>query len=213
MVISLTINLEAGIFRVMAVYEYGGFRFHTKGSLSSPGTRTLIISSHGIQTGATFNKAYSTVIQFAAPKGSTLRAGLGEAIKGNVTASEIALKSGGQVDDYKLSYFEHDPSDLTIDSLLDDKSDVLTFSDSYTKSTTVTLSLVLICLKQWGFLYPGILCLFCRGQVRSQRPMVDGKPYAPSYKGGKSETSQLVNQHQINATALMLEMKSKGLSQ
>jgi hypothetical protein len=196
----------------MAVYDYAGFRFHTKGTLSSPGTKTLIISSHGIQTGTTFTKAYSTVIQFAAPKGSTLRAGLSDAINGNVTASEIALKGGSQQDDYKLSYFERDPSDSQIDALLKNNSDVLTFGQSYTNSVEVKLSMVLQCLKTWGFLYPGILCLFCRGQVRSQRPLVEGKPYAPSYTGGKSQTSQLVNQHQINSTAIMLEMKGKGLS-
>jgi hypothetical protein len=196
----------------MAVYEYGGFRFHTKGSLSKPGLRTLIISSHGIQTGETFTKAYPTVIEFAAPKGSTLRAGLGDAIKGNVTSSEIALKTGGQPDDYKLSYFERDPDDTAIDALLNNNSDVLTFSKSYTDSTVVKLSMVLVCLKQWGFLYPAILCLFCRGQVRALRPLVEGKPYAPSYKGAQSVSSQMVNDHQKNATALMLEMKAKGLS-
>lgn len=197
----------------MAVYEYGGFRFHTKGSLSSPGTKTLIISSHGIQTGTTFTKAYTTVVQFAAPKGSVLVAELSDAISGNVTASEISLKTGGQQDDYKLTYYERDPDDSGIDALLKNNADVLTFSKSYTDSVEVKLSLVLTCLKQWGFLYPGILCLFCRGQVRSQRPLVGGKAYAPSYTGGKSGTSQQVNQHQINATALMLEMKSKGIAQ
>jgi hypothetical protein len=197
----------------MAVYEYGGFRFHTKGILSSPGTKTLIISSHGIQTGATFTKAYPAVIQFAAPKGTVLIAKLGDAINGNVTSSEIALKSGGQPDDYKLSYYEKDPDDNAIDGLLKNDADVLTFTKSYTDSVAVKLSLVLTCLKQWGFLYPGILCLFCRGQVRSQRPVVEGKPYAPTYRGAQSGTSQQVNQHQINATALMLEMKAKGISQ
>lgn len=196
----------------MAVFEYGGFRFHTKGSLSSPGTKTLIISSHGIQTGTTFTKAYPAVIEFAAPKGSTLRARLSDAINGNVTASEIALKTGGQPDDYKLSFYENDPNDGTIDGLLKNNADVLTFSKSYTDSVEVKLSLVLTCLKQWGFLYPGILCLFCRGQVRSERPLEGGKPYAPSYTGGKSASAELVNQHQINATALMLEMKSRGIA-
>lgn len=196
----------------MPVYEYAGFRFHTKGSLSSPGTKTLIISSHGVQTGLTFAKAYPAVIQFAAPKGSLLIAGLGDAIRGNVTASEVALKTGSQPDDYKLTYYEKDPSDTVIDGLLNDNNDVLTFTKSYTDSVTVTLSMVLTCLKTWGFLYPGILCLFCRGEVRSQRPIVDGKAYAPSYRGGQSGTASQANAHQINATALMLEMKAKGLS-
>lgn len=192
----------------MAVHNYGGFRFHTKGDLKSPGLRTLIISSHGSQTGTTFNRAYPAVIQFAAPKGSLLRADLAEALRDNVTACEMA-KAGASYDDYKLSYFEHDPSDVTISSMLTDKHDVLTFSESYTSSTTVTLSMVLTCLKHWGFQYPGLLCLFCRGQARAQRPVVDGKPYAPSYTGQKSDTAVLSNQHQINATAVMLELQSK----
>jgi hypothetical protein len=197
----------------MPVHEYGGFRFHTKGDLKTPGTRTLIVSSHGVQTGSTFSKAYSTVLQFASPKGSLLVADLGETLKGNVTTCELA-KASGDPDDYKPSYYERDPTDVTIDSLLNDKSDVLTFSKSYTDSTRVTLSMVLTCLKQWGFLYPGLLCLFCRGQVRSERPVLkDGKAYAPSYKGGKSDSAALANQHQINATAVMLELRAKKIAQ
>jgi hypothetical protein len=196
----------------MPVHEYAGFRFHTKGKLAAPGTKTLIISSHGGQTGSTFSKAYPTVIQFAAPKGSLLVADLAESIRGNVTACELA-KSGGDPDDYKLSYFERDPSDVKIDSLLNDQNDVLTFAKSYTDSTRVTLSMVLTCLKQWGFPYPGILCLFCRGQVRDQRPVVDGKGYAPTFKGGKSDTTALTNKHQINATAVMLELRAKKIAQ
>ena len=196
----------------MPVHEYAGYRFHTRGSLSSPGTRTLIVSSHGIQTGSTFTKAYPAVIQFAAPKGSVLVADLADAIKGNVTASEIALKTGPGADDYKLSHYEHDPSDERIDAILTDKVDVLTFSRSYTDLTDVTLSRVLVSLKHWGFTYPGILCLFCRGAQRAQRPLVDGKPYAPTHTGGKSTAAAAANQHQINATALMLEMKVKGLA-
>ncbi|HBY62049.1 MAG TPA: hypothetical protein DEH78_19690 [Solibacterales bacterium] len=196
----------------MAVYDYAGYRFHSKGALSPVGTKTLIISSHGVQTGGTFSKAYTTVIQFAAPKGSLLVAGLGDAIKGNITATEVALKSGAPADDYKLSYYEHDPSDHEIGALLTDKSDVLTFSQSYTNEVMVKLSSVLVCLKQWGLMYPGILCLFCRGQQRHLRPVEGGKPYAPSYHGGQHAAASVSNQHQINATALMLEMKAKGLS-
>lgn len=194
----------------MPVHEYAGYRFHTKGSLSSPGTRTLIVSSHGIQTGSTFTKAYPAVIQFAAPKGSVLVAALADAITGTVTASEIALKTGSGADDYKLSHYERDPSDVRIDALLTDKVDVLTFERSYTDRTAVTLSGVLVCLKHWGFTYPGILCLFCRGAERAQRPVVDGKPYAPTHRGGTSTAAAAANQHQINATALMLELKMKG---
>ena len=195
----------------MPTYDYAGFKFHTNGSLSSPGTRQLIISSHGIQNGSTFSKAYPAVIQFAAPKGSVLVAGLSDAISGNVTACEIALKTGGLADDYKLSYYEHDPSDTAIDALVNSKFDVLTFKQSYTDKVTVTLSKVLTCLKAWGFLYPGILCLFCRGQQRHLRPIEGGKAYAPTFTGIKSGSSAQTNQHQINATALMLEMKAKKL--
>jgi len=193
----------------MPTFDYAGFKFHTHGSLSPVGTRQLIISSHGIQNGSTFSKAYPAVIQFAAPKGSVLLASLSEAIKGNVTACEIALKTGGLADDYKLTYYEHDPSDTAIDGLLNDKCDVLTFKQSYTDSVTVTLSKVLTCLKLWGFLYPGILCLFCRGQQRHLRPIESGKAYAPTFTGVKSGSSALTNQHQINATAIMLEIQAK----
>jgi len=196
----------------MPVHEYAGFRFHTKGDLKSPGLRTLIISSHGVQTGSTFSKAYPTVIQFAAPKGSLLIADLGETLRGNVTTCELAQTSGDP-DDYKLSYYERDPTDVRIDSLLNDQNDVLTFSKSYTDSTVVKLSMVLTCLKTWGFLYPGILCLFCRGQVRTQRPVLEGgRAYAPSYTGHQSGSAATSNQHQINATAVMLELRAKKIT-
>ena len=128
-----------------------------------------------------------------------------------MTACELA-KSSGDPDDYKLSYYENDPSDVRIDPLLTGQNDVLTFAKSYTDSTRVTLSMVLTCLKQWGFTYPGILCLFCRGQERAKRPVVDGKAYAPQFTGGKSGAA-LSNQHQINATAVMLELRAKKITQ
>ena len=193
----------------MPVFVSRGFRFHSKSKLSPVGLKTLIVSSHGGQTGSTFSKAYPTVLQFAAPKGSLLVADLSETLKGNVTACELA-KTGGDPDDYKLSYYERDPTDVKIDALLTDKQDVLTFDQSL---TGVTLSLVLKYLKEWNLHYPGVLCLFCRGQVRAERPVVDGKAYSPSFTGAKSGSAALSNQHQINATAIMLELRAKNKAQ
>jgi hypothetical protein len=194
----------------MPVYESAGFRFHTLGSIAPIGTKTLIISSHGIQTGATFKRPYPTTIQFASKKGSLLVADLKKAISGDVTATDLA-KTGAAEDDYKLDYYEHDPSDSQIDALLKANADVLTFKEEYTDSVNVTLSFVLKCLSTWNYLYPGILCLFCRGQVRSLRPLVDGKRYAPTFVGKSSPSVVQSNMHQINATAIALELKAKGL--
>jgi hypothetical protein len=163
--------------------------------------KTLIISSHGSHLGVNFEPPYNVVIEFATPDGGALVAGLKDVIDGKVTSSNISLGGKKQRDDYKLTHFEHDPTPEQVDGYVAGKKfDVLMFKSG---APAFTLSNIISILASIDMKYPGILCVFCR--VSTSKPKF-------TYQGKKSSVAQQVNQHQINATAVALQIQSQKQS-
>jgi len=187
----------------MGNFNFSKFKILTSGTKIDATGKTLIISTHGALTGGTFERPYPTVVQFCTPKMTSLRAALDEVVAGRVTGSELASSSQKTVDDHSLSWFEHDPKDDSIvASLSGKKMDVLVMKGGKSE----TLKNVLTFLKTSGFLYPNILCVFCRVSAEQ----FEGNAYIGGSTTGKVHAfvSQ-ANQHKVNATAIMLELQQK----
>lgn len=184
-------------------HESNDFTMYTAGTGFDATGKTLIISSHGGATGTDFTPAYPAVVSYGSPKGGALSADLRAVIRGDVTESQISLGGKKRMDNYELTHFEYDPGGDIIEFMLEtykgNNSDVLTINPNHTE----TLSNIIWQLNQWDLKYPGILCIFCR---------VTGSSTDFSYSGKKSATSKQANQHRINATALMFELRQKGLT-
>jgi hypothetical protein len=160
-------------------------RIHTADPKINPTNKTLIVSAHGCMAGYSFSPAYTTVVQFAAPSYTELKAKLQGAIEGACTAVEFA--SLGAAPEHKLRWYEGDPSkELILHYLAKqvecDRNhyDVLTMNKTSNSEESLweesmgsygivppklhkyPLSGVISALRDSGLKYPSLLCLCCR---------------------------------------------------
>ena len=184
----------------------------TGGASVNASGKTLIISAHGRMSGTKFTPAYTSSVQFASNKYGALVAAVEDAIKGRVTAIEIATP-GSKVEDHALAFYEHDPSATMIVSRLANTSfDVLTI-DTSIRSTRLanspTLSGVIAKLKQRSLRYPALLCLFCRvvKDVATGQELM-----SHDVTGKKHATVAQQGAHMKNAISIAQTLKAKGLA-
>lgn len=193
----------------MPVHSMGALRLISSSSAPKGSGRQLIITSHGMTTGTTFvpPPAYMGKILFSAAKNEALIAALKSVLTGRIGAQEGAfdpLDAQETCPDYQLSWFEHDPSDAEIQTLLGDKPmDVLRISSV---GGTVTLSQVIKTLAQRGLDYDLVNCVFCR-VTRSQIRM---KLVLPRHGNRTPAGFEKQMQHIVNRTAMLAQIKAKG---
>jgi hypothetical protein len=193
----------------MGVYNFAGYKIITAGTRVNTTNKTLVISCHGAILGQRFSRPYPTVVQFCTPKQTALLAALLDVINEKVEAVELATGTQTELDDYYLSWFEHDPDDAAIEGALAanprDWCDVMVFNQGDTME--ITLSRVLRFLKFRGYLYPSILCVFCRV---SQQQFVSGQYIGQDFQGKLNPYVARQNAHKVNMTAIALELMQRG---
>lgn len=70
---------------------------------------------------------------------------------------------------------------------------------------SVTLSEVMTFLKGFEYLYPSLLCVFCRVDAVQ---IENNKYVSGSYSGTANESVSQANTHKVNATAIALALKA-----
>jgi hypothetical protein len=134
-----------------------------KNAAAKSANRKLIVSTHGGWSDADghFNprKMFNVLVSFYAKENFSLRGDILDAVSGDIETIDSPMVF---VKNYQLARFEDDPKNEELSKHLNDSFDVLKVRTKWFGSRTVDLKTVLQTLRNKGYRYPEVCCLFCR---------------------------------------------------
>lgn len=163
--------------------------------------RKLIVSTHGgwSESDGHFSprKMFNMLVSFYAEENFSLMGDVLDALSGSIETVDTPMVF---VKNYQLARFEDDPKNEELSKHLNGNFDVLKVRTKWFGSRVVDLKSVLQTLKNKGFKYPEVCCLFCRYTGG------EAEMYARQRTAGENE--KLNKFSKINA--ITEELKSKG---